>query len=271
MTETTTTKVTPIDQDLAIHCGLVRSLHSGIQGTVIQLKLRMYFIGLEMTALKSAFEEKYGETRGGGKASEDAPLFEDWIEERLGLTRSTAYRYRKFFSRLAEHEAHAETVKRLNEWWLSRRGALAASAKEEDASAEPKKLKPTKGKGTTQSAALVIAAKAELQDWNNLLATDLQALLDADDDWGLHDLFAKPIKETLTPEPEAEWEPPSDKARLIAFWHDQLGRKLSSNEFLKLPKAQREALATWLEEAAEKIKATLKPAKKLAKAKEVEV
>lgn len=236
--------------------------HEATKGSVMAMKLAKFFGGIEVQTLCDLHAEMYGETRGGDQRSEDAKTKADkgavlklcdFLEDKLGVTDRTARRYREHF--LSCTEAKPELAAKLRKWWVKWKDQEILQL----APATPAQGKgKTKGKASAQLATTKSQSLA-LQDVCKLAAKDIKDLLEHADAWGLHELFEKPMKDVT---PKEEPQPPSGdddaKERLAKFWLKDFSRRAMNNEFLKLPKQQREALlATW-EEATCKLKESLK-------------
>jgi hypothetical protein len=231
-------------------------IHTGIKGDALALKLKMFFGGLLVNELTEWHRENIGETRGRPGAEEINPTVgfisvQAWLEEQIGVTRSTAHRYRSFWRSISESTVHAGAVKALNAWWLEHKPALALPA-------------PEKGKAKKDALATTATAQQMLnmQSCSNLLAEDLQSLLEEADELGLHELFEKPTKD-VTPEViEKLEEGQKDKQLELAlqFWgpQGQIIKRLNRKDYLHLPKREKEALVSTLEEALEELKDTLR-------------
>jgi hypothetical protein len=228
------------------------AVHTGIKGDALALKIKMYFAGLIVNELMDWHRENIGETRGGdqtGSKSGTAPLLlKPWLEEQLGVTSRTYYRYRAFWLSMANTTLHSGAVKALNAWWLEHKPALSLPA--------------TKGKSNAITTAEQARQLINVQAASTALATDLQGLLEEADELGLHELFETPAKD-VTPEViDKLVEGQKDKQLELAlqFWgpQGQIIKRLNRKDYLHLPKREKEALVTTLEEALEELKDTLR-------------
>lgn len=239
-----------------------RALQGALKQSVLGTKLLKYFLGLEVKRLCALHGELHGEQRGGDVKSDDAKIKTDslsvlvgpWLENQLGVTERSCYRYRNFFESLTTSNANEATVKKLNAWWNDWQEKTTAQLLTD--------AKAKKGKGS--ALALSDSAAALLAE------SDLKTILDHPDEWGLHELFEEPLKD-VTPQDDDSAEDDDNAAdrkhKLIKFWCGDLLKRLGNNEFLRLPKPQLETLTTELEEALHKAKDRLKPATKGGKRK----
>jgi hypothetical protein len=233
-----------------------KRLQEALKQTVAGTKLLKYFLGLEVSNLCALHEELHGETRGGDVKSAEAKIkteapsvlkLEAFLEDHLGVTARTARKYRDFFESLTTGTEHEATVKRLNSFWMGQREGLLALPSTGDT------------KAATGGAAL------SLQSLGGIAEKDLQTILDHADEWGLNELFAVPLKDVSTTVEAAEEGSASvqtNKHKLAKFWLQDFSRRAMNNEFLKLPKREKEALLTTLEEATDTLKQHLKGGKK---------
>jgi hypothetical protein len=207
----------------------------------------MYFAGLLVHELTEWHRENIGETRGGdhteSKSNTMLLLLKPWLEEQLGVTYMTCRRYQNFFLTIAETTHHTSAVKALNTWWEEHKPTLALPAT-----------------GTTKKAATSQALTLQVNC--NLIASDMQALLEEADTLGLHELFERPAKD-VTPEVIKQTKSKSDERQLhlaLQFWGPQgeAIRRLARKDYLHLPDPEREALVTTLEETIEELKETLR-------------
>ncbi len=238
-----------------------RVMHEAAKGSVMALKLAKFFAGIEVQTLCDIHDEEHGETRGRPAASEinDTPLSlisaGEFLEDSLGVTKRTAYRYRAHFVSCTQDKP--ELAEKLRKWWLKWKDEAALSLP----AAEVGTKKGTK-KGTGQLVTTAAHTLA-LHEVCNLAAKDMQDLLDHADAWGLHELFEKPVKDVTPPSDEADDDGRDDaKERLAKFWLKDFSRRALNHEYLKLRKQDREALLTTWEEATNKLKDSLKGGKK---------
>lgn len=240
-----------------------QAFHGAAKGSAMALKLAKFFAGVEVQTLCDLHKEEHGETRGGDQKSDTAKTkrtglsiltLADFLEDALDVTDRTARRYRQFFESVTQEKP--ELAAKLRKWWLSWKEKAAL---ELAPGAAPKALGKGKGKGKGKGAQLVTTGPATmaLHEACGLAAKDVQALVEHADEFGLHELFERPLK-NVTPDDEPPAPPPADKDALAKFWLKDFQRRAMNNEFLKLPKQSREALlATW-EEATTKLKDSLK-------------
>jgi hypothetical protein len=223
------------------------AIHNGIKGDALALKIKMYFAGLLVNELTAWHRENIGETRGGdqteSKSNTMLLLLKPWLEEQLGVTYMTCRRYQNFFLSIAETTHHTTAVEALNEWWAQHKPTLALPA-----------TGSTKKAATSQALTLQVNC--------NLIASDMQALLEEADTLGLHELFERPAKD-VTPEEVTKHEDKSKDRQLelaLSYWgpQGQVIKAINRKAYLHLPKPEREALANTLEEALEELKDTLR-------------
>lgn len=233
-----------------------RAFHEAAKGSVIALKTAKFFAGIEIQTLCDLHEEEYGETRGGDRAAKkEAPQkLEDFLEDQLGVTYRTAHRYRRHF--LDCSQDHPELADKLRKWWLDWKDKAAL-----ELAAPAGRAVPKKGKATSSQLTTTAPQALALQGVCNLAAKDIETLLHQADEFGLHELFEKPMKD-ITPKPEPEPAPAAQGDKLAKFWLKDFCRRAMNNEFLKLRKQEKEALLTTLEEAAQKLKDSLAAKKK---------
>lgn len=237
--------LTTTQPDAATEAAIARFAfwQAGIAQDALSLKLRTYFAGLEIEHLRSHFEAIHGPIRrGGSKDSRPLVAFSTWIEENLQVTSRTANRYLAQFRDITT--TAPKVAAKLNQWW--------------EAEMLPRQINEGNADKTTLQSR---------EDLANLVpAASLQTLLTHADEWGLNDLLEQPLKQAKTSggsSGSGDDEPLDAKARekqlLLDFWCQQLPRRLDRDEILRLPKREREALATRLEETLNKVKATLQP------------
>ena len=192
------------------------------------LKLAQYFAGLEVHELYALHHELHGETRGGDGT---AMTLSEFIEHHLTVTDRTARKYRNWFLSVSAPAENAKLVKRLNDWWKDHQTA-------------PLPENATKARDAKPLPAIPAVDQA-----------DFQAILAAPDEWGLSELFEAPAKAAKEPEENAAQAP---KNSIVHYWINQFIPRLSKRDFLQLPKATRERLATEMETAVTEIRGTLK-------------
>lgn len=254
------TTLAPVLPKLAL-INTFNSLQTGIKSDALAMKLKMFYAGLLVNELTDHFRLEHGETRGGdqskSKAENDfrvAPLtLESFLEDALGVTARTCRNYRNFWENCTVSTKHEKAVKALNLAWTNHLQTLHLEA--------PKKAGKGKGQGkAAQPLALT------LHQPSKSFAEDVQELLLEADDLGLHELFEIPLKDAGSDEDDTDPEPANNKDKLIKFWAGDFSRRLNRREYMKLPKAQRETLATDLELALHELKDSLTTSKKKGKA-----
>jgi hypothetical protein len=213
--------------------------HRAICSGALELKLMQYYAGLEVSTLYELHQSIHGETRGGA-GDKSAPTLESFIEDNLNVTSRTARKYRGLFlSIVAEAPAISD---QLNIVWA--RVAIDHRSAQDDG-----------------SHAITLPPSISL-----LNAAALQEVCKHADEWALHELFEVPLKDAGgTPDDQSQNEDNSKaaaKARVLKFWLTDFTRRSLQNEFLKLPRAQKEAVLTTLEEAVNTLKDNLKPKNK---------
>lgn len=238
------------------------ALQTGIKSDALAMKLKMFYAGLLVNELTDHFRLEHGETRGGDqskrKAENDfrvAPLtLERFLEDALGVTARTCRNYRNFWENCTVSTKHEKAVKALNLAWTNHLQTLQLEA--------PKKAGKGKGQGkASQPLALT------LHQPSKSFAEDVQELLLEADDLGLHELFELPVKDVTPDDDDDSPEPPPpNKDKLIKFWITEFGRRLTRKEYMRLPKASRETLATDWEQALLELKDSLNTSKKKGKA-----
>ena len=192
----------------------------------LQFKLAAYFAGMEIQTLASLHDVSQG------KGAKNGEPWGSYVQRVLGIPYSTAQRYRAQYNSVATE--HAKLASKLNDHWL----------------------KITSGK----DAAKLLQSGDEAALAVELPASALQAICDHADEWGLNEIFLKPAAERdVTPEDEEDSGEGAKKRRaaLQEFWNNQVLRRMATDEFLRLPKAQLETFATRAEEAAKKARAAL--------------
>lgn len=217
--------------------------HGAAKGSVLSLKLAKFFAGIEVGNLCDLHAEQYGETRGSDGT---APTQEQWLEDNLNVTARTARRYRTHF--LVAAQQAPEVSAKLTDWWKKWKATT------DKALAAPVKALTN---GKTKKAAPKKAKALALQEVCKLAAAEIDDIVDQPDQWGLHELFEKPLKD-VTPPTGGSGSNADASAKLAKFWLEDFARRALNNEFLKLPKVQREALLTTLEETTGKLKDSLK-------------
>lgn len=229
-----TTPATP--NDAVAQCAArFHHFHSAACRGVLEIKLAQYFAGLEVSALYDLHGELHGETRGGDHAK-DAPTLESFVEESLKVTARTARKYRGLFLSIAAEAP--KIADKLNGAWKT----LTLAAPASDAA---------------EGSTAITLPTAQTFD-----AATLQAVCTHADEWGLNELFDVPLKDaggSTVDEIDSASDKAAQKARIAKFWLTDLTRRALQNEFLKLPRAQKEALLTTLEEAAHTLKTSLSP------------
>lgn len=223
-----------------------RAFHEAARGSVISLKLAKYFAGIEVQTLADLHADTYGETRG---TDNEGPTLSQYLEDALGVTYRTAHRYRTHFLSCTQHAP--QIADKLTAWWT----------KWKDSSEAPQAIEaPAKPKGKGKAALATTAPQPQaltLHEVCKLTADDLQSLISHADEWGLNELFEAPLKDVTPPTDPTPKASADQIERLAKFWLSDLSRRALNNEFLKLPKPQREALLTTLEEATDKLKHSL--------------
>lgn len=198
--------------------------HRLAQTRGLQFKLAAYFAGLEVATLSDLHEVSQG------KAAKNGEAWGAFVPRALGIPYSTAMRYKAHYSSMATE--HAAIAKKLNSHWL----------------------KLTDGTGTAK----LLTSGGEDAVNADLTATALQDMCDHADEWGLHEIFAKPAKETDTGgDDDDDEETKRRKNPLVDFYARQLMQRFASQEYLRLPKAQLATFATRAEEAAKKAREAL--------------
>ncbi len=230
--------------------GTFTGLQTGLKADALSMKVKFYFLGLIVNELTEAFRLEHGETRGGDQKSQAVTFAAEHLKEKLETALDVSYmtctRYRNFWQDCTHSDKHAKAVKALNGVWTQHVESLKLEA--------PKSGKSKGGKTNKGATALALFEPGKG------FAEAVQGLLEEADDLGLHMLFEKPVKD-VTPEGDTEPETPQRKNKLIAFWCEDLARRMSRNEFLRLPKLQRQQLADEWELALTKLKDTLTPKK----------
>jgi hypothetical protein len=199
----------------------------------LEIKLLQYFAGLEVSRLYDLHLEIYGETRGGDHAK-DAPTLERFVEESLNVTARTARKYRGLFQSVAADQP--AIADKLNGTWHKLTLAAPASAE------------------SGGSSALTLPSASTFD------ADTLHAICKHADEWQLHELFDIPTKDAggvSVDELDAASDKHAAKMRIAKFWLTDFTRRALNNEYLKLPRAQKEALLTTLEETTQALKASL--------------
>lgn len=255
-------KQSKLEDEAAACVSRFHIFHGVVKGNVLALKLAQFFGGIEVQTLNDLHAEIYGETRGGdqteSKTDSVSVLLETFLEERLGVTARTARRYKNHFLRCTQDKP--EQAEKLRKWWLKWKDEAALQLAPADVTPPKKK---GKGKGKNVETQLVTAAPSALalHEVCNLAAKDVQDLLDHADEWGLHELFEKPIKDVSPPSNGNDDDPPEDdtKQRLAKFWLKEFSRRALNNEFLRLRKQDKEALLATFEEAVAKLRTSLEP------------
>lgn len=237
------------------------NLQDGIKGDALAMKVKMFFAGLLVNELTEHFRHEHGETRGGDQSKSKAeassvlntPTLESYLEDNFNVTARTCRNYRNFWENCTVSTKHEKAVKALNLAWTNHLQTLQLEA--------PKKAGKGKGQGkSAQPLALT------LHQPSKSFAEDVQELLLEADDLGLHELFELPVKDVTPDDDDDLPEPPDNKNKLIKFWITDFGRRLTRKEYMRLPKAQRETLATDWEQALLELKESLNTTKKKGKA-----
>lgn len=236
------------------------TLQDGIKGDVLAMKVKMFFAGMLVKELADNFRATVGETRGRPEKTDGASVLnsmtlESYLEDCFNVTARTCHRYRRFWEDCTSSDRNEKAVKALNLVWTNHLQTLQLEA--------PKK--PGKGKGKAKASQPL---ELSLHAPSKSFAEDVQELLTEADELGLHELFEVPLKEVGpagedNPEPP---EPPDNKGKLIKFWITDFGRRLTRKEYMRLPKAQRETLATDWEIALHELKDSLATSRKKGKA-----
>lgn len=244
-------RLTVVQADIKTSVARFMLLQQHLRYSAIQFKLIKYLLGLETRFLSDSYREAYGETRGRGAG--DAPTLEEFVSESLQVSSRTCRRYMAFFDLV--NSQHPHIADKVREWWLTWKAA------------KPKALKaPAKQGGKAKSKGNALAAPGVKLNLStaSLSAEDLEAMLATADDLGLYELFEKPLIDVTPPQEDDEAPSPDEVQRLLSFWERQFCKRALNNEFLKLPKPQREALLTTMEESAAKIRDSLKKGGKAA-------
>ena len=232
------------------------ALQNGIKSDALAMKLKMFYAGLLVNELTEHFRLEHGETRGRPEKTDSdvrnsSVTLASFLENALGVTARTCRRYQGFWETCTTSDKHEKAVKALNLAWTNHLQTLQLDA--------PKKAGKGKGKAA-QPLALA------LHEPSKSFAEAVQELLTEADDLGLHELFELPLKD-VTPDDDGDPpEPPDNKGKLIKFWAGDLSRRLTRKEYMRLPKAQRETLATDLEQVVHELKDSLATAKKKGRA-----
>ncbi|MCF7785593.1 MAG: hypothetical protein K9N47_05690 [Prosthecobacter sp.] len=234
------------------------NLQDGIKGDALSMKIKMFFAGLLVNELTEHFRHEHGETRGrpennGAVSVIKRPTLESYLEDNFNVSARTCRRYESFWENCTVSTKHEKAVKALNLAWTNHLQTLQLEA--------PKKAGKGKGQGKA-SQPLTLT----LHQPSKSFAEDVQELLLEADDLGLHELFEIPLKDAGSDEDDTDPEPANNKDKLIKFWAGDFSRRLSRREYMKLPKAQRETLATDLELALHELKDSLATSKKKGKA-----
>jgi len=231
------------------------ALQTGIKSDALAMKLKMFYAGLLVNELTEHFRLEYGETRGRPEKTDTdvgfaPPTLETYLEDGFGVTARTCQRYRRFWESCTTSTKHETAVKALNLAWTDHLHTLQLNAP----------AKAGKGKGKAKAAQPLALA---LHTPSKGFAEAVQELLSEADDLGLHELFELPLKDAGSATSEDDTpEPPNNKGKLIKFWTEDFARRLTRKEYMRLPKAQRETLATDLEQALHEIKDSLQGGKK---------
>lgn len=202
-----------------------RTFQAIARTSAMHTKLAAYFCGLEVQALA----DLHGVRQGAAGTSASVAEVGGWcefVEATLAIPYRTAQRYRAQFNSIAT--AQPEAARTLNAAWQKMHSAKA------------------------------LTAGGDLISASHLDAEALHTLCTEADQWGLEEFFSEAEKEA---KPAAGSKGGSStKAKreaLISFWHDQLVRRIESDEYLRLPPAALESVATNFETAAKKARAIL--------------
>lgn len=210
---------TPTAADL--HASRARLLHSLARMRGLQYKLVVFFSGFEVQALA----DDYGVSQG--KTGSQAQPWAEYIEARTGIPYRTAQRYRLHFQSLSQ--SHPEAAKKLVAHWAKQ-----------------------------SAAAITDEAQAEALTTVDLSTKVLEEICAHEDQWGLHDIFTTPTEERdVGGDAGDEDEKKAKKNPLSEFYLRTVASRLSTDDFLRLPKRQLQTLATTLEQAAKKAKEAL--------------
>jgi len=225
--------------DADLHAARFLAMHNAATARGMEFKLLAYFAGLEIIALKDAYIAEHGETRGGGK-KEKSPgetflTLKDWMQEKTGVSKATAYRYTAHYEGIAA--AHPEAAAKLNAYYQKQVAALAIGD----------------GSGSSSAALALLSPDA-----GKLPAKAIEELTAAPDVWGLHELFAEDDTDDDTDESDDDDTKGRKLSPLVKFWAKELCARLKADEFLRLPKQHLRRIKGELEAAAARADAALK-------------
>jgi len=226
MSKSKSITTTPADE-LALIQARFRTFQTIARTSAMHTKLAAYFCGLEVQALADLHGVRQGAVATSASVAE-VGTWSDFVEAALCVPYRTAQRYRAQFNSIAT--AQPEAARTLNAAWQAMHTAKA------------------------------LTAGGDLITSSQLSAEALHTLCTEADQWGLEEFFSeaeKAAKESSSSSKSSS----SAKAKreaLISFWHDQLIRRIESDEYLRLPPAALESVATNLETAAKKARAILK-------------
>jgi hypothetical protein len=248
-TKTSTLALSELPAHLATHAAQFAALHQMAKIKAGEFKLAAFLAGYAAQAIADA----HGETRGGDHSSKAEsktdtvsvlPLGELY-EAVFGVTERTVRRYRNLYT--STITAKPKLAKALVTKWQLISGQKSIG----DGEAADKALATLAAHGSPESIKQLLELCAQ------------------EDDWSMAELFEKPAP-ALEVEGDGKETAAERRARmdaLLKFWNFGVLRRMRSEEFLKLPKPQLEALAHEFREAAEKAenaakgKAKTKPAK----------
>lgn len=217
---------TPPDE-LALIQARFRTFQTIARTSAMHTKLAAYFCGLEVQALADFHGVRQGAAATSASVAE-VGTWSDFVEAALNVPYRTAQRYRAQFNSIAT--AQPEAARKLNEAW--------------------KQMHTTKA----------LTAGGDLITSSQLSAEALHTLCTEADQWGLDELFQEAEKQAKDAggSKSSSSSAKAKREALINFWHDQLTRRIESDEYLRLPATTLESVATHFEQAAKKARAILK-------------
>lgn len=218
---------TTAPDELALIQSRFRTFQAIARTSAMHTKLAAYFCGLEVQALA----DLHGVRQGAAGTSASVAEVGGWcefVESTLGIPYRTAQRYRAQFNSIAM--AQPEAARTLNAAWQHMHSAKA------------------------------LTAGGDLISATHLDAEALHTLCTEADQWGLEEFFSEAEKQAKDASGSSKSSSSAKAKReaLISFWHDQLVRRIESDEYLRLPPAALESVATNFEAAAKKARAILK-------------
>lgn len=231
----------PSPERISIRLQRISQMHAATKDQAWKLKLAVFFMGMEVQALKA----ELGVSQGGDRANQNGfallgknyATWEELIEREAGITSQTARNYVTAYENICQ--VAPDVVNRILR--------LASPTIDRIEGKTPLALPDAEG---------VIQTIPE---------KDLVAFREAVDPWGLSQLYQKvlkPAQAQIIEEATKTQARLSEQQALLKFWFEDFDSRMQKRDYLKIPPKQRELLLNSLEVVTKEIRDSLRKTSK---------